>query len=156
MCSRLASISILFVGSDPIDRKHIKGVRGSLSDHVSCKFNITPSEYFSPKQSSMYFLACDKVRSGVHALKRKTILDFVCFNVFLLIFFLQKWFLETTKVILMSGKTNCKINSISHQIKLKVRFFENFRCLIRRCFFQFQFVFFVAACYLSFIEFSGK
>ena len=68
---RLASCSILTVGSDPIERKQMSGVFVSLSDHVSWRSNITPSAYRRPNDSSTYFRAWDKVRSGAHDLQSR-------------------------------------------------------------------------------------
>lgn len=45
------------VGSEPIDRKQMRGVCGSDSSHVFSKSRITPSEYFSPIASLMYLRA---------------------------------------------------------------------------------------------------
>ena len=45
------------VGSEPIDRKQIRGVRGSDSSHIFSKSRITPSVYFSPIASIMYLRA---------------------------------------------------------------------------------------------------
>lgn len=68
---RLASCSILTVGSDPIERKHMSGVFVSLSDHVSWRSSMTPSAYRRPNDSSTYFRAWDKVRSGAHDLQSR-------------------------------------------------------------------------------------
>lgn len=62
--SFLANASIWIVGSDPMDRKHIRGVRVSLSSQVFSRFKITGSVYFSSKESAIYFLAWKTVRSG--------------------------------------------------------------------------------------------
>lgn len=62
--SFLANASIWIVGSDPMDRKHIKGVLVSLSSQVFSRFRITGSVYLSSKESAMYFLAWKTVRSG--------------------------------------------------------------------------------------------
>ena len=61
---------MLLVGSDPIDRKQIRGVEGSLSVHVSRRLSTTPSAYIAPRVSSMYFRACDNVRSGDQHLEK--------------------------------------------------------------------------------------
>lgn len=45
------------VGSEPIDRRQMSGVRGSDSSHVFSKSRITPSAYFSPMESMMYLRA---------------------------------------------------------------------------------------------------
>lgn len=55
--SFLARASIWMVGSEPMDRKQIRGVCGSLSSHVFSRFRITGSVYFSSRESAMYFLA---------------------------------------------------------------------------------------------------
>jgi hypothetical protein len=48
------------VGSEPIDRRQMSGVRGSDSSHVFSKSRITPSAYFSPTESMMYLRACQR------------------------------------------------------------------------------------------------
>lgn len=48
------------VGSEPIDRRQMSGVRGSDSSHVFSKSRITPSAYLSPMESTMYLRACQK------------------------------------------------------------------------------------------------
>lgn len=45
------------VGSEPMDRKQMSGVRGSDSSHVFSRSRITPSAYFSPIESMMYLRA---------------------------------------------------------------------------------------------------
>ena len=50
-------MSILLVGSDPIDRKQIMGTRLVDSFHISSRLRITPSAYFLPIDSEMYLLA---------------------------------------------------------------------------------------------------
>ena len=55
--SFLDKASMLLVGSAPIDRKHMRGVVLSLSSHILSRSSITPSAYFSPAVSAMYFLA---------------------------------------------------------------------------------------------------
>lgn len=62
--SFLANASIWIVGSEPMDRKHIRGVRESLSSQVFSRFKITGSVYLSSKESAIYFLAWKTVRSG--------------------------------------------------------------------------------------------
>lgn len=60
----LANISMLLVGSDPIDSKQISGMTGSLSSYVFSRSRITPSAYFSPIDSCTNLRACASVRSG--------------------------------------------------------------------------------------------
>lgn len=48
----LAKAAICVVGSDPIESKQTKGVRGSDSDQVSSKSNICISLYSGPKDSA--------------------------------------------------------------------------------------------------------
>lgn len=62
--SFLAKASIWIVGSDPIDKKQMRGVLLSLSSQVFSKFKMTGSVYFSSNESAIYFLACESVRSG--------------------------------------------------------------------------------------------
>ena len=40
-----AKASMEAVGSEPIDKKQIIGVRTSLSSHMASRFRITPSAY---------------------------------------------------------------------------------------------------------------
>lgn len=61
----LANVAICEVGSEPIDKMQTKGVLGSDSSHVASKSRICISPYSGPSDSSMYFLACDIVRSGL-------------------------------------------------------------------------------------------
>ena len=63
---RLANCSMSVVGSEPIDKKQTRGVRGSDSSNMRSKSSITPSMNFSPIESAIYFLAWGKVRSGHH------------------------------------------------------------------------------------------
>jgi len=65
----LAKSSIIAVGSDPIDRRQIIGVLGSLSSHMALRSRITGSAYFGPIESEMYLRACDVVLSGHHDLQ---------------------------------------------------------------------------------------
>lgn len=58
------------VGSEPIDRKQIRGVRGSDSSQVFSKSRITPSVYFSPIASLMYLRAWRRWRQRGKALKQ--------------------------------------------------------------------------------------
>ena len=69
ICIFFAKSSIWFVGSEPIDRKQMRGVRGSLSIHVSFMFKITGFAYISPIEYDMYLRACATVRSGHQDLK---------------------------------------------------------------------------------------
>lgn len=69
--SFLAKESIWIVGSDPIDKKQMRGVRWSLSSQVFFKFKMTGSVYFSCKESAIYFLAWERVRSGHQDLQIK-------------------------------------------------------------------------------------
>ena len=62
--SFLARPSMLLVGSDPMERKQMRGVRISDSSQVFSRSRTTPSAYRSPIDSAMYFLACASVRSG--------------------------------------------------------------------------------------------
>lgn len=71
--SFLANASIWMVGSEPMDRKQIRGVCVSLSSQVFSRFRITGSVYFSSRESAMYFLAWKTVRSGHHDLERNEI-----------------------------------------------------------------------------------
>ena len=64
----LDSWSISLVGSDPMDRKQIIGTRVVDSFHISSMFRITPSAYFTPIDSEIYFNACGRTRSGHHDL----------------------------------------------------------------------------------------
>ncbi len=61
--------SIELVGSDPIERKQIKGTRSSVSSQVFSRFKMTPSAYEGPSDSAMYLRAWDRVRSGHHDLQ---------------------------------------------------------------------------------------
>ena len=45
------------VGSDPIDKRQIVGVLGSVSSHNFSTSRITPSAYRSPNVSAMYLRA---------------------------------------------------------------------------------------------------
>lgn len=47
----LASVAICDVGSEPIDKMHTSGVRGSDSDHVTSKSKISISLYSGPSDS---------------------------------------------------------------------------------------------------------
>ena len=42
-----ANLSILSVGSEPMDRKQMRGTRGSLSAHMPSMSRITPSAYYN-------------------------------------------------------------------------------------------------------------
>ena len=82
----LAKSSIIAVGSDPIDRRQIIGVLGSLSSHMALRSRITGSAYFGPIESEMYLRACDVVLSGHHDLQhththRQQITSFVSIRV---------------------------------------------------------------------------
>lgn len=72
--SFLAKASIWIVGSDPIDKKQMSGVRLSLSSQVFSKFKMTGSVYFSFSESAMYFLAWEIVRSGHQDLEQTYII----------------------------------------------------------------------------------
>ena len=58
---------MLWVGSDPVDRKQIMGTRIVDSCHISSRFRITPSAYFFPIDSAMYLSDWGKTRSGHQA-----------------------------------------------------------------------------------------
>lgn len=60
----LASISMLLVGSEPMDKKQTMGTRGVDSFHISSRLRMTPSAYFTPIDSAMYLRACGSTRSG--------------------------------------------------------------------------------------------
>ena len=45
------------VGSEPMDRKQTIGTRVIDSFHISSMLRITPSAYFTPIDSEMYFNA---------------------------------------------------------------------------------------------------
>lgn len=60
----LAKLSMLWVGSDPIDNSPTNGVLQSLSSQTFSTSNITPSAYLSPRASWMYLRAIGRVRSG--------------------------------------------------------------------------------------------
>ncbi len=64
----LESISMLLVGSEPIERKQIMGTLLFDSFHISSIFKITPSANFTPIDSDMYRLAWGNTRSGHHDL----------------------------------------------------------------------------------------
>ncbi len=70
---RLASDSIWFVGSEPIDRKQISGVCQSDSSTIFSKSRTTPSMNRSPIESAMYFLAWGSVRSGHQERMRRSL-----------------------------------------------------------------------------------
>ena len=53
----LESVSIVLVGSEPIDKKQIIGTLLVDSFHISSTFRITPSANFTPIDSDMYFNA---------------------------------------------------------------------------------------------------
>lgn len=72
---RFARFSMAPVGSEPMERKQMSGVLGSLSSHVASKLRMTPSAYLSPMVSAMYLRAWCSVRSGHHDLHRTIILD---------------------------------------------------------------------------------
>ena len=55
---------MLCVGSDPVERKQIRGTRVLDSCHISFKFRITPSAYFFPIDSVMYLSDWGRTRSG--------------------------------------------------------------------------------------------
>lgn len=63
--------SIWLVGSDPIERRHIRGVLVSLSSQVWVKLRMTDSAYLGPIESAMYFLACGIALSGHQDLQTK-------------------------------------------------------------------------------------
>ena len=67
---------MLLVGSEPMDRKQMSGVRGVLSAHMASRSRITPSAYLVPITSPMYFLACARVRSGHQHLHTDQNLDY--------------------------------------------------------------------------------
>lgn len=50
-----ANAAICVVGSDPIESKQTKGVRGSDSDHVSSKSRICISLYSGPRDSVRFY-----------------------------------------------------------------------------------------------------
>lgn len=52
----LASVAICDVGSEPIERMHTSGVRGSDSDQVASKSKINISLYSGPSDSVIYFM----------------------------------------------------------------------------------------------------
>ena len=52
------------VGSEPIDRRQMSGVRGSDSSHVLSKSRITASAYFCPMESMMYLRAATLAEAG--------------------------------------------------------------------------------------------
>lgn len=60
----LARASMLFVGSDPIDKRPTNGVCGILSCHTFSMLSTIPSAKVGPRASAMQFLACGNVRSG--------------------------------------------------------------------------------------------
>lgn len=72
---RFARFSMAPVGSEPMERKQMSGVWGSLSSHVASKLRMTPSAYLSPMVSAMYLRAWCSVRSGHHDLHRTIILN---------------------------------------------------------------------------------
>lgn len=45
--------SIFSVGSDPTDKRHVKGVPQPLSFHIASISRINPSAYFPPRDSAM-------------------------------------------------------------------------------------------------------
>lgn len=49
----LAKRSIFSVGSEPMERKHTKGIRLSPSAHIASISRITPSAYFGPSDSAI-------------------------------------------------------------------------------------------------------
>ena len=53
----LASMSMLLVGSEPMERKQTMGILGVDSCHISSRLRMTPSAYFTPSDSAMYFRA---------------------------------------------------------------------------------------------------
>ena len=53
----LESWSISLVGSEPMERKQTIGTRTFDSLHISSMLRITPSAYFTPMDSEMYFSA---------------------------------------------------------------------------------------------------
>ena len=60
----LANISMLLLGSEPMDWKHIMGTLIVDSSHIFSMSRITPSANFTPIDSAMYLRACAYVRSG--------------------------------------------------------------------------------------------
>lgn len=60
----LAMASICGDGSDPTDRRQIRGVRLSDSSSMDSRSRTVLSRYSAPNESKMYFLAWDRVRSG--------------------------------------------------------------------------------------------
>lgn len=50
----LASVAICDVGSEPIERIHTSGVRGSDSDQVASKSKINISLYSGPSDSVLF------------------------------------------------------------------------------------------------------
>ena len=61
---------MLLVGSDPMDRKQIIGVRIVDSIHISSRLRLTPSAYLLPIDSEMYLRDWGSTRSGHHDLQR--------------------------------------------------------------------------------------
>jgi len=96
----LARSSIIAVGSDPMDRRQIIGVRQSLSSHIAFRSRMIGSAYFGPIESAMYLRACDVVLSGHHELQRIKTTTF-----------------HTTAHIPANGFNNVLQNSSSFQFK---------------------------------------
>lgn len=71
----LASASIWSVGSEPMDRKQMRGVRVSLSSHVAWRLRMTGSANLVPMALRTYFLAWAKVLSGHHDLSKKNTIN---------------------------------------------------------------------------------
>ena len=58
------------VGSDPIERKQVSGTRLFDSSNIPSMSRMTPSAYFVPMDSAMYFFAWAAVLSGTHDLRK--------------------------------------------------------------------------------------
>ena len=58
------------VGSDPIERKQVSGTRLFDSSNIPSMSRMTPSAYFVPMDSAMYFFAWAAVLSGTHDLHK--------------------------------------------------------------------------------------
>ena len=60
----LANVSMLLLGSEPMDWKQIMGTLIVDSSHIFSMSRITPSAYFAPIDSAMYLRACGRTLSG--------------------------------------------------------------------------------------------
>ena len=70
---RRAMVSIWFEGSEPVVRRHIRGTLLSVSSSIASKSSTVFSRNSAPKESKMYFLAWERVRSGHHERMRRSL-----------------------------------------------------------------------------------